>query len=188
MWTKFSLHLNMIWPPTEKSLPLLPLGHDLSPAGEPQLHHSVMEDSEGYLEQPLYCKTAWMLLLFIEGFIWVRVSAFSVITQAALTEGLWMHCFVLALHIALWSRPAFECLTQIWGHRMREKTLPLSAEACGLFCLSKQTNRRHFASLRGQWFPSKGGKSHKGSFKMLLHTIPIRHFIASYWLLISVAT
>lgn len=87
------------------------------------------------------------LLSVYRRFIWINsvslLSSKVSVTQAALTEGLWMHCFVLALHTALqlgWSRPAFECLLQIWGHRMRRKApqSPTPTEACGHFYQSEK--------------------------------------------------
>lgn len=83
---------------------------------------------------------------WMEAFIWTRVSAFWI---AKCHHSGRPHCRHLdALFCARLAHcspaglgPALECLIQIWGHVNEEKSLPLSAEACGLFC-SRKTNKQ----------------------------------------------
>lgn len=127
-------------------------------------------DESGWLKdtwkkQLLYCKVIWMLWLFIEGFVWIRVSAFWTAKCHHSGRPHWrpLNALFCACSPARLASACFWVPDRDMRSQDGEKSLPLFTEGCGHFYPSKQTSTQHFASLRGQWFPSQRRKSHKGS-------------------------
>lgn len=124
-------------------------------------YYTVMKNT--WKKQPLYCKPIWTLSLFMEGFMWIGVSAFWTANCHHWNP---FECIVLCLPCTLLSNRLFECLIQIWGHRIEEgkKAFLSPLRPVGH---PARVNKQAGGTLLpsgGQWFPSKQRKSHKGSF------------------------
>lgn len=102
--------------------------------------------------------------LFMGGFMWIGVSAFWTANCHHWNP---FECIVLCLPCTLLSGRLFECLIQIWGHRIEEGGGEAFLSPLRPVGHPARVNKQAGGTLLpsgGQWFPSKRRKSHKGSF------------------------
>lgn len=146
----------------------------LSPACGGDSGLQVVKDT--WKEQRLYCEPVWMLSLFMKDFIWTRASAFWTAKSHHSGRPHWrplnaLFCACLAHCSPARPRPAFECLIQIWGHRMRKKASPLRPLGTSTR-VNKQAGGTLLPSGADDSSSKKEGRATKAAFKCWCRRFP----------------